>query len=105
MKGAIYRMHFEGTGHVQRGSRYAVELQNEDMWSLTTVLVAPTTGSDGPAPAKYRPDVEIEGEPGRILVEQLRVVEFDRLGQHVGYLDFEQQQAVDDALRYVLDLR
>jgi mRNA-degrading endonuclease toxin of MazEF toxin-antitoxin module len=39
-----------------------------------------------------------------VLVEQLRAVDVERLGEFAGRLTVAEQQAVDDALALVLDL-
>ena len=43
-------------------------------------------------------------EPTRVLVEQLRAVDLQRLDEHVGRLAPDEQRAVDDALVLVLGL-
>ncbi|WP_432545904.1 type II toxin-antitoxin system PemK/MazF family toxin [Kineococcus sp. SYSU DK004] len=104
MSGEVYRARFDGRGHEQRGVRYAVVLQTDRLPWLSTWVVAPTTGSDGPAPAVFRPDLVIDGETGRVLVEQLRAFDPQRLGDYVRNLTWEERQDVDRALRYVFDL-
>jgi mRNA interferase MazF len=91
-----------GRGHEQRGPRYAVIVQADELLGLSTAIVAPTSRSA--APATFRPEVEIDGEATRVLVEQLRAVDLDRLDRQAGRLTVEEQRAVDAALELVLAL-
>ena len=74
-------------------------VQADELHGLSTAIVAPTSRSA--APATFRPEVEIEGEATRVLVEQLRAVDLDRLDRHAGRLGLEEQRAVDAALELV----
>ena len=54
----------------------------EELLALSTVLVSPTSAS---APARsFRPTIEIEGRPTRVLVEQTTVVDPECLGRSGG---------------------
>jgi mRNA interferase MazF len=87
---------------VQRGARYAVVVQSEDLLGLSTVLVSPT--STRARPASFRPLIELKGVATRVLVEQTTVVDPQRLGPSVGRLEAAELLAVDEALRLVLAL-
>lgn len=67
------------------------------------MLVAPT--SRGALAASFRPEIELNGEPTRIMVEQLRALDADRLGDLAGRLSVEEVRDLDDALALVLALR
>ncbi|MEO8688818.1 MAG: type II toxin-antitoxin system PemK/MazF family toxin [Solirubrobacteraceae bacterium] len=102
-RGDIFRIRLPaGRGHEQRGPRYAVIVQVDELLGLSTAVVAPTSRSA--APATFRPAVEVAGQATRVLVEQLRAVDLDRLDRHVGRLTLEEQRAVDEALELVLAL-
>jgi mRNA interferase MazF len=102
-RGDIYRVRLPGgRGHEQRGPRYAVIVQADALFGLSTAVVAPTSRSA--AAATFRPQVEVAGDATRVLVEQLRAVDLDRLDRHVGRLTPDEQRAVDDALELVLGL-
>jgi mRNA interferase MazF len=102
-RGDVFRVRLPtGQGHEQRGPRYAVIVQADELLGLSTAIVAPTSRSA--LPATFRPEVEIDGETTRVLVEQLRAVDLDRLERHAGRLTFEEQRAVDAALELVLAL-
>ena len=71
-RGEIFRI------REQRGPRYGVIVQADELLGLSTVVIAPTSRSA--AAATFRPEVQIAGEPTRILVEQLRAVDLERPG-------------------------
>jgi len=89
-------------GPEQRGDRFGVVVQADELLGLSTVVVAPTSRS--PAAATFRPEVHVGGEPTRILVEQLRAIDLERLGERAGRLTVPELRAVDDALELVLGL-
>ncbi|WP_454293801.1 type II toxin-antitoxin system PemK/MazF family toxin [Salana multivorans] len=104
MRGDVYRLRAprNAKGHEQLGMRYAVVVQSDDLL-LSTVLVAPT--STKRAPASFRPEVEIDGERTRILLEQTTAVDPDvRLGEFAGRLSVREVAELDDSLRVVLGL-
>lgn len=104
VRGEIYRLRLPSSGgREQRGARYGVIVQADELLGLSTALVAPTSRSA--RPATFRPEIELADERTRILVEQLRAVDVQRLDALVGRLDAAEQRAVDDALELVLGLR
>jgi mRNA interferase MazF len=102
-RGDIYRVRLPSArGHEQRGPRYGVIVQADALLGLSTAIMAPTSRSA--APATFRPAVVVAGDVTRVLVEQLRAVDLDRLTEHVGRLAADEQRAVDEALELVLGL-
>lgn len=104
-RGEIYEVRLPSRGrggHEQRGRRYAVIVQVDELLELSTVIVAPT--STRARVATFRPGIEIGGEPTRVLVEQLRVLDVGRLGRLAGRLSGAEQDRVDEALALVLGL-
>jgi len=92
----------ERRGSEQRGARFAVIVQADELLALSTVLVAPTSRS---APARsFRPLIEIDGEATRVLVEQLTAVGTERLGKSAGRLNAQELRAMDEAVAVVLGL-
>ena len=89
-------------GHEQRGARFAVVVQADELLDLSTVLVSPTSTSA--RPASFRPAISLEGRETRVLVEQTTVVDPQRLGRRAGVLDATELRSVDEALRLVLGL-
>lgn len=102
-RGEIYRIRFpRGRGREQGRVRYGVIVQAEELLGLSTAIVAPTSTSA--APATFRPEIEIEGRSTRIMVEQLRALDIERLDKLAGRLSASEMVAVDGALALVLDL-
>lgn len=92
-----------GRGHEQQGRRFGVLVQGNEFLPRSVVLVAPTSRSA--RSASFRPEIEVEGQTTRVLVEQLGAVDTGRLGSLVGHLTPEQQWGLDEALLTVLGLR
>jgi mRNA interferase MazF len=89
-------------GHVQRGRRYAVIVQADDLLALSTVVVCPTSRSA--FPASFHPEIALRGQSTQILCEMVGAVDARALGERVGHIGLEEQRALDDALQLVLDL-
>lgn len=103
IRGEIYRVRLPPhRGHEQAGVRYAVILQADALLGLSTAIVAPT--STKAAPASFRPEIDLLDQPTRVLLEQLRAVDIERLGKFAGRLSATEQRTVDEALALVLDL-
>jgi mRNA interferase MazF len=88
-------------GGEQAGGRFAVVVQS-DALPLSTLLIAPTSTSS--RPASFRPEVMIDGQRTRVLVEQTTAVDPTRLGDVAGHLSADELHAVDQALHLVLGL-
>jgi mRNA interferase MazF len=89
-------------GHIQHGRRFAVIVQADDLLSLSTVLICPTSTST-PA-ASFHPEITLAEESTRVLCEMVGAVDARALGEQVGHLTRDELLAVDDALELVLDL-
>lgn len=89
-------------GREQRGARYAVVVQADELSSLSTTLVCPTSSSA--QRATYRPTIEFEGAETCVLVEQTTVVDPQRLGRSAGRLSAVEMRDVDEALELMLAL-
>jgi len=89
-------------GREQRGKRFAVVLQANELQALSTTLVAPTSLSA--RPASFRPEIQIKKWKTKVLVEQLGAVDPRRLGSRVGALTLEEMFQVDEAVEVVLAL-
>lgn len=89
-------------GREQRGARYAVLVQADELLGLSTVLVAPTSRSV--LAASFRPEVEVAGSRTRVMVEQLRALDIQRLDELAGRLDAAEMREVDEALSLILAL-
>ena len=91
-----------GRGHVQRGRRFAVIVQADDLLALSTIVVCPTSTST--PPASFHPEVEVGDEPTRVMCEMVGAVDARTLGEQVGHLTLDEMRSIDDALQLVLDL-
>jgi mRNA interferase MazF len=104
VRGEVFRLRVpRGTrGTEQRGVRYAVVVQADELLALSTVLVAPTSVS---APARpFRPTIELDGSRTRVMVEQTTAISVERLGASAGRLNASELGQLDDALVTVLGL-
>ena len=101
MRGDLYRLRSDkdAAGHEQRGARDAVAGQSDGI-RLSTLIVAPTSTSA--QPAIFRPEIEMDGTRTRVLVDQMRAVDVNRLGEFAGRLDSIEVGEVDRAVRLML---
>ena len=104
VRGEVFRLRDpRGTrGSEQRGARFAVVVQADELLALSTVLVAPT--STAATARSFRPTFELQGSATRVLVEQTTAVATDRLGESVGRLSASELRDVDTALALVFGL-
>jgi mRNA interferase MazF len=104
VRGDVHAIALPGRrGRVQRGPRYAVIVQADDLLALSTVIVCPTSRST--PPASFHPEVTIGGDSTRVMCEMVGAIDARALGEQVGHLAFDELRSVDDALGIVLDLR
>ncbi len=104
LRGDIYELRMpRGQGHEQRGRRFGVVVQANELLPRSVVLVAPTSRSA--KPASFRPEIDLLGENTRILVEQVGAVDAGRIGDLVGRVTPQQQWGIDEALLTILGLR
>jgi mRNA interferase MazF len=102
-RGDIFTLRLpQGTGREQRGRRFGVVMQSDALLPRSVVLVAPTSTSA--RAASFRPEIEIEDTPTKVLVEQIGAVNVGWLGDLAGHLTPEEQWGIDSALLTVLGL-
>ena len=77
-------------------------VQSDLLLPRSVVIVAPTSRSA--RAASFRPETVVEGEPTKVLVEQLGAVDAGRLGTLVGHVSPEEMWGIDEALLTVLGL-
>ncbi len=77
-------------------------VQSDALLPRSVVLIAPTSRSA--RSASFRPEVVIEGETTKVLVEQVGAVDVNRLGDHVGLVSPEEMWGIDESLVTVLGL-
>jgi mRNA interferase MazF len=104
VRGEVFRLRVpRGTrSSEQRGTRFAVVVQADELLALSTVLVSPT--STAAPPRSFRPTIDLLGSSTRVLVEQTTAVSPDRLGKSVGRLSANELRDLDTALALVLGL-
>ncbi len=103
-RGDVYVLRVpRGHGHEQRGRRYGVMVQSDALLPRSVVLVAPTSRSA--RPASFRPEIIIEDESTRVLVEQVGAVDAGGLGEFVSHVTTEELWGIEEALITVFGLR
>jgi mRNA interferase MazF len=102
LRGEVYELRptRRARGHEQRGRRFGVVLQADELLSLSTVVVAPTSASA--RAASFRPEIRVRGERTRVLVEQLGAVDRSRLGEPLAVLGRSELEELEHATRLVL---
>ena len=103
VRGDIHRLRAprDARGHEQRGARYAVVVQSDDLM-LSTVLIATTSRSA--MPRMFRPTITVEGETTQVLVEQVTAVAPERLGDVVGHVSHAELAEINSALQLGFEL-
>lgn len=107
VRGEVFRLRLPrgsrgSRGSEQRGARFAVVVQADELMALSTVLVSPTSASA--AARSFRPGIQVQGRATRVLVEQTTPVAPDRLGPSVGRLTATELRALDEAVERVFGL-
>lgn len=104
IRGAVYRIDLgRSRGHEQSGKRLGLVMSPSGS-PLAVVTVIPTSTSAGPA--IHRPEMEIAGQPTRMLVDQVRSIDTDYLvGDPVDYLARDQLVEVELALAHYLGVQ
>jgi mRNA interferase MazF len=104
VRGEVFRLRIpRGTrGSEQRGVRYAVVVQADELLALSTVLVSPTSATA--PPRSFRPSIQLDGSSTRVLVEQTTAVNPERLGESAGRLSASELRDLDTALALVFGL-
>lgn len=104
LRGDVYRIRLpKGVGHEQHGDRFGVVVQADEFLPRSVVLVAPT--SRNARAASFRPEIEVQGDATRVLVEQVGAVDVTRLGDPAGHVTREELWGIDEALLTVFGLR
>ena len=103
-RGDVYRLRLRRReGHEQHGVRVGVVVQSDAFLPRSTVLVAPTSRSA--RAASFRPHVNVNGDPIRVMVEQMGAVDVTRLGDLAGHLspaEMGRRSGAGDRARSVL---
>lgn len=88
-RGEVYWVNLDPTiGSEIRNTRPALIISPDDMnAALSRVSIAPL--ASGGQPLGCRPEVEFKNKSARILLDQLRAVDKQRLGAKMGTVDLE----------------
>ena len=101
VRGDVHAIKLPGRrGHVQRGRRYAVIVQADELLDLSTVVICPTSSST-PA-ASFHPQIDINGEPTRVMCEMIAAIDSRALGRRVRHLTLDETREIEDSLSLVL---
>jgi mRNA interferase MazF len=77
-----------------------VIVQADDLLTLSTVVICPTSTSA--LAASFHPQIELGGEPTKVLCEMVGAVDARNLNEQVGHLSYGELRTVDDGLALVL---
>lgn len=104
IRGAVYQIDLGDAkrGHEQRGRRLGLVLSPTSMpWSMATIIPTSTSAQ----PAVFRPELEIAGQPTRLLVDQIGSIDTRYVrGDPVHFLDRDELAAVEHAVARYLGL-
>ena len=89
-RGEVYWVELDPTvGSEIRKTRPCLVVSPDDMnQALPRVIIAPITSKG--QPLGCRPEITLDGKPGRILLDQIRTVDKKRLKSQLGTLPLEQ---------------
>jgi mRNA interferase MazF len=79
-----------------------VVVQADALLGLSTIAVCPT--SQSAPPARFHPEIELNGERTQVLCEMIRAVDATKLGKSVGHLAHSEMVAIEEAIELVLEL-
>jgi mRNA interferase MazF len=103
LRGDVYSVNLpRRRGRAQHGHRYAVIVQADQLATLSTVVVCPT--SQSASAASFRPEVEVRESKTQVLCEMATALDTRSLGKQVDHLSLDDLAAVDDALGLVFNL-
>jgi mRNA interferase MazF len=103
LRGDVHSVNLpRGRGRAQHGPRYAVIVQADELATLSTVVICPT--SQSALAASFRPEIELGESKTRVLCEMTTAVDVRSLGERVGHLSLGDLAAVDHALGLVFNL-
>ena len=102
-RGDVWLVHLEPTvGSENHKTRPCVVISPDEINDhQRTIIVAPMTTDSRPAP--FRISARHAGKVGRILLDQIRVVDKMRLAKRVGMLSVNTMSSALDALRDMIE--
>jgi mRNA interferase MazF len=104
IRGGIYRVNLGEVkrGHEQRGKRFGLVISMTDLaWSVVTIIPTSTSAQ----PAIFRPEIELDGERTRLLVDQIRTVDtMYVIGEPIRFLSHNEMEQVETVVSHYLGL-
>lgn len=102
IRGAIYQVDLGAArGHEQRGRRYGLVVSPGDVdWTVVTVVPTSTSARA----TVFRPTLEVAGTPTRFLVDQIRTIDVNYVGELVDLLSRDELLEVEAAMASYLGL-
>jgi mRNA interferase MazF len=101
IRGAVYRVDLGEAkrGHEQRGRRYGLVLSPTTDWNVATIVPTSTSAR----PMRFRPVLELLGQPAVYLVDQIRSIDTAFIhGDPVHYLSHYELTEIETAtVRYL----
>jgi mRNA interferase MazF len=104
-RGEIWRVRAprDAVGHEQRGARFAVIVQSNDLQRLSTVLLAPT--STNAQASGFRPEIVVRDARTLVLLDQIKAVDVEKaLDTYIGRVSPDELADINAGLRTVFDL-
>ncbi|MGN2641554.1 type II toxin-antitoxin system PemK/MazF family toxin [Nocardia takedensis] len=101
IRAAVHQVDFGQTnrGREQRGKRYGVVLSETD-WSMVTVVPTSASAQD----SMFRPRIDLLGRSTLLLVDQIRSLDVQYVGEMVGYLSHDDMARLDLTVTHYLGL-
>ncbi len=105
VRGAIYWVHLEHStdAHIKKGNLAVVVSNNISNQYASRVLVVPITSSAQKL-FPFEVPIEFEGTRGKVLADQARSIDKQRLGKQMAICDQRTIDQIDKALKLVLQL-
>lgn len=104
-RGEVYWVTLDpAIGTETKKTRPAVIVSNDDGNEISTRIVACPITSNATHVYPFEVKVEINGKTGKILVDQLKAFDKQRLGKKIAFLELSTMELVDKALKLVLSL-
>ena len=108
MRGEVYELPAPrgATGHEQRGRRFCVVIQTDQLENWNTWVIAPTTRTEpsGNLSMRFRPEIRINGERCFVLLDQMGAVDRTRLGSRVDMVSLQEMQDINAAICTLLGI-
>ena len=103
IRGGVYEVNLGDAkrGHEQRGKRYGILMSPPDS-PLTVATIIPTSTSASPGLA--HPEVNFDERLSRALLEQIRVIDKNYIGELVGMVPLIEMLEIELALAQYLGL-